>query len=79
MILIDTPTRGWSHMVGSDIKSLHEFAKKAGVKRFMFSNKRGKKQPHYDIRVEDYQHMIDMGAIPVNRRDLFTFLKENYS
>lgn len=79
MILIDTPSKYyWSHMVSDDIDELHEFSFKLGIKQCWFQNKRGKMQPHYDVRKRYYTKAIELGAIPVTRKELFEFLKKYY-
>lgn len=78
-VLIDTTKDGWCHMVSDNIKSLHEFAGKIGLKRCWFQNKKGKNQPHYDLRESLIEKAIEAGAIKVKRSELFNFLKTNYS
>ena len=78
-ILIDGPSKdGWSHMVCEDISVLHAFAESIELKRCWFQNKRGKKQPHYDVSSTKFQQAIDSGAIHVSRRELFLFLKNKF-
>lgn len=77
MVLIDkNETTGWSHMVASSLKELHDFAKIIGCKRF--SNKRGKFQPHYDVRGEEFERALDNGAILVSPKTIVKFLKAHY-
>lgn len=79
MVIIDTPdANGWSHLVATTIKELHEFAKLIGVKRCWFENIRGANQPHYDLKGEQITMAIRHGAIRVSRKDLFSFLKRTY-
>ena len=78
MVYIDTPKNGWSHLVASSIKELHIFASEVNLKRSRFENKRGKKQPHYDVRVSEIQKVVDNGVIQIGRKELFVFLKETY-
>jgi len=77
-ILIDNPRDGWSHMVSDNIKDLHIFAERIGIKKCWYNNKRGKNQPHYDVRKTKLQEAINAGAKLVTRKELFLFLKENY-
>jgi len=77
-IVIDTPSNGWSHLVSSDIKSLHDFAERIGLKKYMFENKRGKKQPHYDINSKYFELAIKAGVKLITRKELFNFLKKTY-
>ena len=77
MILIDkNETTGWSHLVASTIPELHSFAKRIGCKRF--SNKRGKHQPHYDVRDKEYEEAIELGAIAVSSKAIIHFLRLHY-
>lgn len=79
MILIDTPrTDGYCHMVSDSIDELHLFAERIGVKRCWFENKRGKNQPHYDIKGYSVTKALREGAKMVSRKKLLYFLKENY-
>ena len=79
MILIDNPDKnGWCHLVGSTIDELHLFAEKLGVNKCWYQNKRGKKQPHYDVKKERIEEAVRLGAKHVKRKELLIFLKENY-
>lgn len=79
IVLIDYPNNGWCHLVADTIPNLHEFAKKVGLKRHMFSNKRGKNQPHYDVKEKMIQKCIDGGANQVSSKEIVIFLKQNYT
>jgi len=84
MIYIDEPRsypgKGvFSHMVGGTIKELHDFAGKVGINRCWFSNKKGKCQPHYDVRKADFDKCLAGGAVLIERRFIAEFLKQNYS
>jgi len=51
----------WSHMwTDGDLKELHDFAKKIGLKRSWFQNKRS--FPHYDIVPSKRELAIQKGA-----------------
>lgn len=63
-------------MVASTEAELHEFARKVGCTRF--SNKRGKFQPHYDVRDEEYDKAVELGAIEVSPKTVVRFLKAHY-
>lgn len=79
MILIDTQRKdGYCHMVASSIEELHEFAESIGVKKCWYENKRGKNQPHYDIKGYSITKALRNGAELVTRRELFEFLEEHY-
>lgn len=79
-VYIDTPSNGWSHLVSSDLETLHVFAQSLEIKRERFQNKKkkNKKEPHYDVKKSLYVEAIKKGAIPITRAELFTFLKENF-
>lgn len=77
-VYIDTPMRGWSHMGCSCIHTLHIFARSNGIGPHYYENKRGKNQPHYDVKRNLYKKVIDAGAIPVTRRDFFTLMAHNF-
>lgn len=85
-ILFDTPMHypnkkeKWSHLVASDIDTLHAFAEKLGLPKYKFQNKKkkGKRQPHYDIQEHLSTKARQLGAIQVQRRELFSFLEIHY-
>jgi hypothetical protein len=79
MILIDSPNvDGWCHLVANTIPELHAFAERIGVKKCWFENKRGKNQPHYDIRKEMIEIVQQAGGKKVSNAELFLFLEKNY-
>lgn len=86
IILFDTPMSNpkrkgqWSHLVASDIDSLHAFAEKIGLKKSWFQNKKkkNKRQPHYDIKSSMLDKAIEQGAVLVPRKELFNFLLIHY-
>lgn len=79
-IIIDSPgSDGWSHLVGSDLEMLHAFARLIGLQRHWFQNKRGKDQPHYDVRGDKIQQAILNGAKVVNTRYVIQYLAHHYS
>ncbi len=84
-IIFDTPIsipgkKGkWSHLVASDLETLHAFAEKIGLKKCWFQNKRNKNQPHYDLRESLVPTAIMHGAVQVQRKELFLFLEATYS
>jgi hypothetical protein len=77
-ILIHNPLNGWSHMVSDNIKNLHIFAQNIGIKKCWYENKRGKCQPHYDVRESKFQEAVDAGAKIVSRNEIVEFLKTHY-
>jgi len=78
VILIDTPKGGWSHLVSDDINYLHDFARQIGIKKCWFQNKRGKNQPHYDVKESKFKDAINQGATLVSSKEIVEFLKLNY-
>jgi len=79
-VLIDYPGKdGWSHLVAENINFLHSFAEQIGLKRHWFQNKRGKKQPHYDVKGVMIQAAIDNGAEQVGSKEIIRFLKKYYA
>lgn len=86
IVIFDTPLRypkkkgKWSHLVASDLDTLHAFAEKLGKSRVNFQNKRkkGKKEPHYDIEEALVPLALTYGAIQVTRAELLKFLRANY-
>jgi Protein of unknown function (DUF4031) len=65
-------------MVCADIQALHEFAEELGLGKHMYSNKRGKNRPHYDVPKKLLDRALEMGAILVPSDDIVNFLKEHY-
>lgn len=65
-------------MIADNIKELHAFAESIGIKKCWYQNKRGKNQPHYDVRENKYSDAINQGAIKVTRKELFNIMKNNY-
>lgn len=86
-IFFDTPmhypnkVEKWSHLVASDLQTLHAFAEKLGLPRKKFQNKKkaGKRQPHYDIQEHLVKKALELGAIQIQRKELFMFLETHYS
>jgi hypothetical protein len=80
IILFDNPRHGWSHLVASDLETLHAFAQSIGLKKHWFQNKKkeGKKQPHYDLKITMFDTAIAHGAKRVTRAELLTFLENTY-
>lgn len=76
MIIIDTPSNGWSHLAATTIEELHEFAKSIGLKREWFQDKPG--HPHYDLKGTMIDRAKQRGATEVQRKELLKFLRENY-
>lgn len=61
------------HMVADSLDELHEMAGKLGLKRSWFQ---GKKLPHYDVSMSKRAQAIELGAISIDRKQLYAqFLK----
>lgn len=81
-IYIDTPREWpgksgkWSHMICESTDVLHRFASNIGVKRHRFENKKGRNQPHYDLKEEELQKALDAGAVTVSSKEIVKLLKE---
>ena len=82
MVYIDTPTKTskgvFSHLIADSILELHIFAGRNDIHRAWFNNKRGKNEPHYDVKGEDYQRLVDDGAKPISNVDLFRKVHQIY-
>jgi hypothetical protein len=69
-VLIDEarwPNHGtvWGHLVSdASLDELHVFAEQAGIPRRAFD------RDHYDYRVDLYEALVALGALPVDRREL---------
>lgn len=55
-------------MTNGDIRELHDFAARLGLKRAWFQNKPG--HPHYDVSIGQYYKAIRFGAIAVTSKEL---------
>lgn len=61
------PARGrrWSHLCSDgDLRELHEFARRLGVPERAFDH------DHYDVPEERYAAALELGAEPVDSRQL---------
>lgn len=65
-------------MVSNSIFHLHQFAAEIGLGRHMYSNKKGKNRPHYDVPRALLEVALNKGAKLVLSSDIVTFLKEHY-
>lgn len=79
VVLIDFPKNGWCHLVADTIPNLHSFAQSIGLKKCWFQNKRGKHQPHYDVKGAMIDKAIKAGAAQVNSRAIVEFLRQHYA
>ena len=74
-ILVDQavwPWRGrrWAHLVSdADYEELHTFAERLGLERRWFQG------DHYDIPAEYRTRAIELGAVPVDARELVRRLR----
>jgi hypothetical protein len=75
VILIDEPVwpahgTVWSHLVSdSSLDELHAFAREAGIPERGFDN------DHYDVPERRYDELVELGAVPVNGRELLRRLQ----
>lgn len=76
MVVIDTIMNKWSHLAASNIEELHNFAKLLGLKLEWFQNKEFR--PHYDVYHTLYDKAINLGAIPIKRREIIYFFNKYY-
>ena len=76
MIVIDRPLwrwrgRRWSHLASdTGYDELHDFARRLGLERAWFQG------DHYDVPEQLYQTAVDLGATPLDSRDLVQRLLE---
>lgn len=78
-IVVDkTGRHGFSHMAGDTIENLHSFARKIGVRKCWYHNRKGKNRPHYDIRPDDFNAAVKHGAKVVTGQQLIAFIKKHY-
>lgn len=74
-VLIDEPiwpAHGtvWAHLVSdSSLDELHEFARRAGIPP------RGFDHDHYDVPLERWEQLVDLGAQSVTGRELLRRLQ----
>jgi hypothetical protein len=62
--------RVWGHLVSdASLDELHDFAARAGIPR------RGFDLDHYDVPAERYEHLLALGAVLVDGRDLVRRLR----
>lgn len=73
--MIPIPNTKWSHLWcdPGEVDKLHEFAKKLGLKREWFQNK--KNFPHYDVTAGLYYKALKLGAV---EKELKPYIQENY-
>jgi hypothetical protein len=76
LILVDQaiwPWRGrrWAHLVSDEsYDELHEFAARLGLRREWFQG------DHYDVHADGRERAIELGATPVDSRDLVRRLRQ---
>jgi hypothetical protein len=61
------------HLFADTIDELHEFAKKVGLKRVWFQPGR---LPHYDLTEKRRAKAIQLGVIPLTRKEAVSKWKE---
>jgi hypothetical protein len=63
----------WCHLLADTVEELHEFAKKLGLKREWFQDK--KSFPHYDLVESKREKALELGAEEIkNRSDYLKIL-----
>ncbi|NMR20302.1 DUF4031 domain-containing protein [Cellulomonas fimi] len=74
-VLVDPPLwprhgRLWSHLVSdTSLEELHAFAAAAGIPA------RGFDRDHYDVPDEQHDRLVELGAVPVDTRELVRRLR----
>ncbi|WP_084079072.1 DUF4031 domain-containing protein [Demequina sp. NBRC 110057] len=74
-VLIDPPLwprhgRVWGHMVSdASLEELHALARAAGIPERAFD------RDHYDVPVELYPRLVELGAVAVDSRELVRRLR----
>jgi hypothetical protein len=79
-IIFDYPapfTKNKCHLVAKNIKMLHEFAGKIGLKRCWYHGAK-KNHPHYDMDAKYIQAAIENGAVQVDSKELVFFIRTHY-
>ena len=70
----------YRHMISDvSVSELHLFARSIGVGRHWYENKRGRKQPHYDISGDQVVKAIRHGAKEISRKEIVKILKRTYN
>jgi Protein of unknown function (DUF4031) len=64
------PFEHWCHMRADSEEELHLMAAEIGLKREWFQDRPG--APHYDLNPEARVRAIELGAIPLSRREWVT-------
>lgn len=76
-IVFDYPNMdGWCHLTGKTEEILHEFCEKIGRKRCWFHKKYNR--PHYDVREDWAQKIINAGGMRIQRKQTVIYLKHHY-
>lgn len=65
-----------SHMIADSLSELHDMAKKIGVDRRHFQDK--KNRPHYDICKQNKKLAIKLGAIEISDKQIIQILNKMY-
>jgi len=62
------------HLLADDIKELHKFAQRLGLKRSWFQSGKGK-SPHYDLTANKRKLAVKLGAVELTRRETISRLR----
>lgn len=62
----------WSHIFADDVKELHAFASKLGLRRAYFQ---ANPHPHYDVATNKRQPAIRAGAVEMTTKDILRHLR----
>lgn len=78
-VVVDQPMHPYGrmmmcHMMSKDLDALHEMARRIGVARRWFQNKRGG-TPHYDVCKSKRALAIQLGAIETDRNGIVEIIR----
>jgi signal recognition particle subunit SEC65 len=59
--------RLWCHLLADDLGELHDFARRLGMPRAAFQDRR---YPHYDLPEERRLIAVELGAVQVTLREI---------
>lgn len=62
------------HLVADTLPELHEFARRLGLKRSWFQNKR---MPHYDLTRSKREQALRLGASEINNKDFVALMRRH--
>jgi uncharacterized protein DUF4031 len=68
--------RKWCHLLADNIDELHRFAKAVGLHRISYQGPPKTANPHYDITGFERSRAIALGAVPCDRSQIVTVLRQ---